>query len=291
MMDILKKKTQISADKANLQKKISLVNNLKDIAIVVIDENDVICKMNKEFKAMFAQESSAGTGWDTFMFNNFTRAGKSDEANIYILKNDVNNRYILESSFDQSTGYRYCWFYKIPTTVLNTVSAQRSESLKSKKLDIFNLIEDSIYKKSIYWNNSEIKLRDIEYADEGNLYSNQEDAQVLIQDYIELIYSFLNLKQNNSSCEISMRRKFRGGDLVVVADFTNCNYSAIDFQNDFKWNGRNIKLKEICRELENRLTELKVSVAFGVEKVSFISDFRLELIISDMDGVRWSSKF
>ncbi|WP_412473734.1 hypothetical protein [Halobacteriovorax sp. YZS-1-1] len=285
-MELFKSSRTVKSDNEASEKGIDLFKNLSGLGIVVIDDNDIILKANKVFTKMFSEVDAIGLAWEKFLQCNFKkeRANKS-MPQIFKYKNDIHSDFIMQTSMDRETGYRYCWVYKINSQLLNNIAQNRTMLMESKKFDVFNYLEDSIYKKSIRWENSSLKLLETTFADEAYLYSSNKDARRLIDDYVELVYSVINLKDIKSHANLILKRE--GQSLLISARIEDFNFQLSDFQTRLKWNGASLKLSEICHEIEHRLEELYVSVTLKNRKENDKSSLFIELNVADVDGVQW----
>lgn len=285
-MDLFKSNRSKKSTREEGEREVNVFKNLSGLGIVVIDENDRILKVNKTFSKMFSEVEYLGLAWESFLERNFKkeRANKS-MPHIFKYKNDIHSDFLIQTNMDRETGYRYCWIYKLNSQILNNIAQSRTMLMESKKFDVFNYIEDSIYKKSIRWENSRLKLKDTSFADDAYLYSSNKNARKLIDDYVEFVYSVINLKDVNSHASLELKRE--GQSLLVSAKIEDFNFQLSDFQTRLKWNGASLKLSEICHEIEHRLEELYVSVTLKNRKENDKSSLFIDLSISDVDGVQW----
>ncbi|WP_412462954.1 hypothetical protein [Halobacteriovorax sp. RT-2-6] len=278
--------TNHKVDLEKTAKKTKVFKNLPGIALVVIDENDQVIKVNSEFRKMFNNVNLKGGNWDDFFKKTFRKEkGLADTSNLFKNCNDILNDYIIHTSMDQSTGYRYGWIYKIPVDVMNKISLKRTALMESKKLDAYNFIEDEVFGKRLNWINNNLTLNDFQYADDCLLYANTNEAKMLLKDFVELLYGVLNLKTEDTKCSVEFSRGKNGLQLTGV--FTNFNFSDGDFQANVSWHGRKMRLNDICKVMESRLPDLYTSIYVKNFRADHQSKLKITLNVNDIDGVRW----
>lgn len=272
--------------KKRAKKKINAFKNLAGVGIAVIDENDHIIKVNDTFKNMFSSVDSIGLSWDFFLNYSFKKERMYKSVpHIFKYRHDIHSDYIIHTNLDEKTGYRYCWIYKISSKLLGHMAQNRTALMESKKVDVYSLLEDAVYEKSGHWDNVNLNLVDTAFADDSYLYTNNTQAKKLINDYVELVYSLMNVKDVNCSANINLSRDESG--LIISVKIENFDFVENDFKRYLKWNKSSLSLSEICNNIEQSLEDFYVSITLKNKKQRDISLLTIELGISDIDGVQW----
>lgn len=267
---------------------LDLMENIPELAIAIVNEKNQIIHVNNYFSQMFDDEL-VNLEWDEFIKISFNKETTGlSTPNIYRYKNDINNDYIIHTRIDMKTKYRYCWIHRIKSKTLLNIAKKRTSLMEQKRFDLYNCLENFIFQKSMRWQQSDIKLEDINYADEGYIYLKEDRAETIINDYIDFIYSIMNSKEVNSSARIKLNRL--NNDLIISTEIDGFNYQVSDLHSTFKWKGKKTKLGAICRSIENLLSDIHISLTLKNRKNESSSLLFVELRISDLDGVKWLSK-
>lgn len=255
-------------------------DSLNGMYVCQVDSMDRISFSNLKFESDFGKHKS----WTSFFNENFRIEKKlKGVQDVYKYVGDVTNDYYFNISNNDLNGVKTIFIQKMNATVLTKLANNRDELLETRKVNGFEMLENSIYKANSFKKTASMSLKEIEYADDLFVYLNDKQSEKLFDFYTKVVLTFIKLKGVQEMTEIKISRTDKS--FIVQAFIPSIKIQSTDFGENVLFTGVDSTLGEVISSVGSVLPNYETSlIVKNVENNQF-DGVCIDMSISDLDKV------
>lgn len=258
----------------------STLDSLSELSICQVDSKDKIVFSNKSFEKKFGKHPS----WPTFFSENF-KLDKSlkGASEFYKYKNDITNDYFISVGERDPHGMRMIFIHHLNSLMLTRLAESRKSILEENKLNVLDLLENSISKQGSFRNEGTIRFAETDYAESLSLYLSEDVGQKLVDHFVKAVSSVVRIKGCSKEVEVKPVRTDR--KLQLIAFIPDVALNSKDLTSTIPFGGKMITLGKALKSVGNLAEGHEVSFVVKNIESNVRRGTQIELVISDLDKV------
>lgn len=260
------------------------LDSLENISICQVDDKDKIVFTNKTFEKKFGKQLD----WPSFFSDNFkVDKNLKGGSEFYKFKGDIGNDYFVSVGERDARGGRLIFVHWINSLTLTRLAENRKSILEENKLNVLDLLENSISKQSSFRSEGKIKFAETDYAESLSLYLSEAVGQKIIDHFIKSISSIVRIK--NCSKEVEIKPVRSDKKLFLIAFIPEINLNSKDLTTTVPFSGKMISLGNALKSVGNLAEGHEVSFVVKNIDSSVKKGTQVELVISDLEKININS--